>query len=46
MVLQMAEGTLGLGLVWPGIGWQGYFSLDVLEGTGSEAEGCHSSEIV
>ena len=34
------------GLVWPGRGWRGYFSLGVLEGTGSEAEACHSSKIV
>ena len=27
-----------LGLGWPGRGWQGYSSLGVLEGTGSEAE--------
>ena len=26
--------------------WQGYSSLSVLEGTGSEAEACHSSRIV
>ena len=30
---------------WPGRGWQGY-SSSVLEGTGSEAETCHSSKIV
>ena len=35
-----------LGLVWPGSGGQAYFSLGVLEGMESEAEACHSSEIV
>ena len=35
-----------LGLGWPGRGWQGHSSLGVLDGTGSEAEACHSSKIV
>ena len=34
-----------LGSGWPGRGCQGY-SLDVQEGTGSEAEAGHSSKIV
>ena len=28
------------GLVWTGSGWQGYFSLDILEGMGFETETC------
>ena len=31
---------------WPGRGWQGYFSLDVLEEMDSEVEACHSFKIV
>ena len=36
----------GPGLGWPGRGWQGYSSLGFLEATSSEAENCHSFNIV
>ena len=41
----VGEETLGAAYYRAGLA-EGYFSLDVLEGTGSEAEACHSSQIV
>ena len=47
MVFWMGRNSrCSLGWGWLGQGWRGYSSLGVLEEMGSEAEACHSSQIV
>ena len=45
-ILDGKELQAQLQMGWPGGGWQGYFSLGVLDWMSSETEACHSSNIV